>query len=360
MNTAVYVFVRICIDHGDIPLGVHDGIDGLISGNIKELHWSDVSGLASQGGAFLGIKPTLPTGKFEEIVKQIKEFRINGFVFMGGFRAFEAGVQFIEQRNIYPELCIPLVVIPVSISNNVPGTEYSLGCDTSLNEITVICDQLRQSAQGTRDRVFVIEIRGGYCGYLSTMAGLASGSDVTYISEENFTVSNIQEDVQRMILKMNSGVKKGLVICNENCSTNLNSDFIHRLYSEEGKNNFSCRLNVLGHNQEGGSPSPFDRYYAAVIASKCYQWLVDQLEGNADCSNENQCDTCRSASLIGMISERYKFTPLVDLFDQADFEKRMPKSQWWLNLRPVLKILSHYTTLEDLSQLSEDSCHCED
>lgn len=34
-----------------------------------------------------------------------------------------------------------------------------------------ICDRIRQSAQGTKRRVFVIETMGGYCGYLATLAG---------------------------------------------------------------------------------------------------------------------------------------------------------------------------------------------
>lgn len=52
-----------------------------------------------------------------------------------------------EAREKYPELCIPMVMIPSTISNNVPGTEFSLGADTALNEITEICDRIRQSAQ---------------------------------------------------------------------------------------------------------------------------------------------------------------------------------------------------------------------
>ena len=34
-----------------------------------------------------------------------------------------------------------------------------------------ICDRIRQSAQGTKRRVFIIETMGGYCGYLATVAG---------------------------------------------------------------------------------------------------------------------------------------------------------------------------------------------
>lgn len=40
-----------------------------------------------------------------------------------------------EARSKYDAFCIPMVVIPCTISNNVPGTDFSLGADTALNEI---------------------------------------------------------------------------------------------------------------------------------------------------------------------------------------------------------------------------------
>ena len=44
-----------------------------------------------------------------------------------------------EVRDKYREFCIPMVVIPATVSNNVPGTDFSLGCDTALNAITEVC-----------------------------------------------------------------------------------------------------------------------------------------------------------------------------------------------------------------------------
>jgi 6-phosphofructokinase 1 len=53
-------------------------------------------------------------------------------------QAYQAGLQMHEARSEHPEFCIPIVVIPSTISNNVPGTDFSLGCDTALNEITEV------------------------------------------------------------------------------------------------------------------------------------------------------------------------------------------------------------------------------
>lgn len=55
-----------------------------------------------------------------------------------------------------------------------------------------ICDRIKQSATGTKRRVFVAETMGGYCGYLATLAGLASGADAAYIYEEKFNVLDLK------------------------------------------------------------------------------------------------------------------------------------------------------------------------
>lgn len=39
----------------------------------------------------------------------------------------------MEARGQYEELCIIMCVIPATISNNVPGTDFSLGSDTAVN-----------------------------------------------------------------------------------------------------------------------------------------------------------------------------------------------------------------------------------
>ena len=54
-----------------------------------------------------------------------------------------------------------------------------------------------------------------------------------------------------------------------------------RLYSEEGKDKFSVRQNILGHMQQGGFPSPFDRNVATKMAAKTVGWLCDQLQSCA-------------------------------------------------------------------------------
>lgn len=43
-----------------------------------------------------------------------------------------------DARKQYQEFCIPIIVIPVTYSNNVPGTDFSLGADTALNQVVKV------------------------------------------------------------------------------------------------------------------------------------------------------------------------------------------------------------------------------
>jgi len=44
----------------------------------------------------------------------------------------------VQAREKFEELCIPIVVVPATVSNNVPGSDFSIGADTALNTITMV------------------------------------------------------------------------------------------------------------------------------------------------------------------------------------------------------------------------------
>lgn len=73
-----------------------------------------------------------------QIAARFREYKLHSLLLVGGFEAYHSLVQLYEARGKYPEFCIPMVVIPATISNNVPGSDFSLGCDTALNEIVEV------------------------------------------------------------------------------------------------------------------------------------------------------------------------------------------------------------------------------
>lgn len=53
-------------------------------------------------------------------------------------QAFTGSLEMIDGRAKFEELCIPICVIPATVSNNVPGSDFSIGADTALNTITMV------------------------------------------------------------------------------------------------------------------------------------------------------------------------------------------------------------------------------
>ncbi|XP_029384487.1 ATP-dependent 6-phosphofructokinase, platelet type isoform X1 [Echeneis naucrates] len=350
MNAAVRSAVRVGISEGHKMFAVSDGFEGFYKGQIKEIKWADVGGWTGQGGSLLGTKRTLPAKHLEKIAEQMRKHNINALLVIGGFEAFESLLQLYEARGTYEELCIPMCMLPATISNNVPGTDLSIGADTALNAIVETCDRIKQSASGTKRRVFIIETMGGYCGYLASVGGLAAGADAVYIYEEPFDIKDLQANVEHLTEKMKTTIQRGLVLRNENSNDNYTTDFIYQLYSEEGRGVFDCRKNVLGHMQQGGAPSPFDRNFGTKISAKAMQWISKKLvetfrndEGRVFANTEDSC------CLLGMRRRALVFQPVVQLKDETDFVHRIPKEQWWLKLRPLMKILAKYKTSYDVS-----------
>ncbi|XP_075562523.1 ATP-dependent 6-phosphofructokinase, platelet type isoform X6 [Pelecanus crispus] len=297
MNAAVRAAVRVGITEGHKMFAVIDGFEGFARGKIKEISWGDVGGWTGQGGSILGTKRTLPAKYLEKIADQMRTNNINALMVIGGFET---------------------------------------------------CDRIKQSASGTKRRVFIIETMGGYCGYLANMGALAAGADAAYIFEEQFDIRELQANVEHLTEKMKTSIQRGLVLRNENCNENYTTDFIYQLYSEEGKGVFDCRKNVLGHMQQGGAPSPFDRNFGTKIAAKAMQWISKKLKETYR-KGKVFANTDDSVCLLGMRRRNLVFQPVAELKNETDFVHRIPKEQWWLKLRPLMKILAKYKTSYDVS-----------
>ncbi|XP_019363726.1 PREDICTED: ATP-dependent 6-phosphofructokinase, platelet type isoform X2 [Gavialis gangeticus] len=350
MNAAVRSAVRVGITEGHRMFAINDGFEGFAKGQIKTVSWGDVGGWTGQGGSILGTKRTLPAKYLEKIADQMRTYNINALMVIGGFEAYLGLLELSAAREKYDEFCVPMVMVPATVSNNVPGSDFSIGADTALNTITDTCDRIKQSASGTKRRVFIIETMGGYCGYLANMGGLAAGADAAYIFEEKFDIRELQANVEHLTEKMKTSIQRGLVLRNENCNENYTTDFIYQLYSEEGKGVFDCRKNVLGHMQQGGAPSPFDRNFGTKISAKAIQWISKKLvETYRKEEGKVFANTDDTVCLLGMRRRNLVFQPVAELKGETDFVHRIAKEQWWLKLRPLMKILAKYKTSYDVS-----------
>ena len=191
MNTAVRAAVRLGLDQGHIMLAVSNGFEGLAEGEVKEMEWTSVNGWASVGGSVLGTSRKVPKGKdMYAIARTIENHRIEAMLVIGGWNAYEGVYSMFNERANFPAFNIPIVCLPASINNNLPGSEFSIGADTALNNIVEALDKIKQSAVATR-RCFVVEVMGHWCGYLALMGALATGAERFYLPEEGITIQQL-------------------------------------------------------------------------------------------------------------------------------------------------------------------------
>lgn len=329
MNTAVRAAVRMAIDQGHTVYAVHNGFEGLITGDMEEFSWMDVHGWGSMGGTKLGVsRKVLTNREMYSIARTLETAEIEGLLVVGGWSAYEAAYKIYSQRDLFPAFNIPMICLPASIDNNLPGSELSVGADTALNSIVEVLDKIKQSAVATR-RCFVVEVMGGYCGYLAQMSGLASGAERVYMNEEGVKLADLEVDLNQMITEFRQGKRISLVIRNEKANPLYTADFMAALFEEEGHELFDVRATVLGHMQQGGNPSPFDRIQATRLATRCVEFLTREAEENS-----------QRGAFIGVQGGSIKIHDMEDYPRMIDAEHQRQKEQWWLELRPLVRQLS--------------------
>ena len=328
MNNSVRTAVRLALDRGDTPLAVQNGFLGLRDGDIKEMSWMDVSGWVSDGGAEIGTNRYVPSGAaIAQIARQVAAHRIDGLLMAGGWAGYEAAHELHRHRQHYSALNIPIVCMPMTINNDVPGTELSIGSDTALNGIMTDVDKIRQSAVASR-RVFVVEVMGRDCGYIALLSGLATGAERIYLPEEGITLDDLTSDVHSLAEGFRSGKRLGLIIRSENADSVYTTGFITSLFQKKGGELFDARQAILGHVQEGGDPSPFDRIQATRLTARSIEYLAEQLESGSTAS-----------AMIGYQSGRLQFTDLTSYPTLIDQDAQRPIEQRWMDCRALAAIM---------------------
>ena len=329
MNSAVRAAVRIGLDLGHTMLGIGHGFEGLIKGDIREMEWMSVNGWSGLGGSELGTNRKVPDGKeLYAIARNMEKESIQGLLMIGGWTGYQAAHKLYETRRTFPAFNIPMVCLPATINNNLPGSELSIGSDTALNNIVEAVDKIKQTAVALR-RCYVVEVMGRQCGYLAMMSGLATGAERVYLNEEGVKLRDLLADLDQLIAGFKQGKRLGLLIRNENANPIYTTGFMCSLFEEEGGELFDVRQTILGHVQQGGDPSPFDRVQATRLAVRCVDYLIEEAGKEEP-----------ESAFVGLKAGKIQFHPLEDLMRMMDEAHGRPKKQWWMDLRPIAKLLA--------------------
>ncbi|KAF2738095.1 6-phosphofructokinase [Polyplosphaeria fusca] len=348
MNAATRAAVAYCFARGHQPVALHNGFPGLIRhhsdkplGAVRDMTWLEAEAWASKGGSEIGTNRGLPSEDLETVANVFGTYNIQALFVVGGFEAFTAVSELRKGREHYKAFKIPMVVLPATISNNVPGTEYSIGSDTCLNALITYCDACRQSASASRRRVFVIETQGGESGYIATVAGLSIGAMAVYTPEDGISLKMLDRDIDHLrdVFLQDKGQNRAgkILLVNEKASKTYSVSIIADMIAEAGKGKFESRHGVPGHFQQGTTPSPMDRVRAVRFAVKS----VQHIETFAGMSKKDIDEDDMSCVVIGIKGAKVLFSPMEKVEKkETDWKLRRPKDEFWIDLKNIVDMLS--------------------
>jgi phosphofructokinase-like protein len=273
LNAVIRAVERAGVKYDFETLGIRNGWQGLIDGDVEPLTDFSVSGILPKGGTILGTSRTDPlktTSDFQKIKNNIKKYGIHALVVIGGDGTLSAARDVAQQG-------IPLVGIPKTIDNDLSGTDMSFGFDTAVSTVTEAIDRLHTTAE-SHHRIIVVEVMGRNVGWIAVAAGIAGGADAILIPEVHFTMEGV---CNKLRARYDAGKKFSIVVIAEGVHLkdlglpavpeNERDECGHEKFvgigNILGKELEHClgietRVTILGHVQRGGSPTAFDRILA--------------------------------------------------------------------------------------------------
>jgi 6-phosphofructokinase 1 len=116
MNAATRQAVRFCHNRGHLPIGIHNGFEGLLDDNVTELSWLRVDTWTTRGGSELGTNRTLPSEDLGQVAAGFQRHSLDALLIIGGFEAYHSVMIMEQARAAYPSFQIPMIHLPATIS----------------------------------------------------------------------------------------------------------------------------------------------------------------------------------------------------------------------------------------------------
>jgi len=262
MNACIRAVVRKAIYHGLEVIGIKRGFSGFIEADMEPMSLSSVADIIQRGGTILRTARSdqflTPEGR-ARAYENVKRFGIQGLVVIGGDGSFRGA------RSFNREYGLPVVGVPATIDNDIPGTDQTIGFDTAVNTAIEAINKIRDTAT-SHERAFIIEVMGRQSGFIALAAGLAGGAESILIPERSFDYDEICE---KLVRGFHRGKLHSIIVVAEGVSGGL--DVARKIKERTG---FDTKVTILGHLQRGGSPSAADRILASRLGARAVELLM--------------------------------------------------------------------------------------
>jgi 6-phosphofructokinase 1 len=262
MNAALRAVVRTGIYHNIRMMGIKQGYDGLINGNIDDMELSSVADIIHRGGTILRTARSeefVTAAGLKKALNVIDVFNIDGLVVLGGDGTFR-GAKALSDAGV------PTIGIPCTIDNDLAYTDYTVGFFTAVETVVEAISKIRDTSF-SHGRTNIVEVMGRNCGDIALYSGLAGGAGSIIVPELDFDIDKICEKALRA---KNRGKLHNIIILAEGVG---NPYEIAEAMTD--KTGLETKVTVLGYLQRGGTPVTIDRIIASEMGRKAVELLME-------------------------------------------------------------------------------------
>ncbi len=264
MNAAIRAVTRLALYKGIEVMGIYNGYQGLIEGNVKPLTERDVSFIINRGGTMLYSARSKEFRQWEGVMKaaaSCDKFGIDGIVTIGGDGTFRGAVDLTNAG-------VPCIGIPGTIDNDIASTEATVGFDTAMNTVIQLVDKLRDTSE-SHSRCTVVEVMGREAGDIALQTAIALGA-VTAVTKE--IPVDFDHVISKMVAARKSGKRNFIIVTSEGMGKDYGEELSKMI---EDRSGIETRFARLAHIQRGGAPTLRDRVLATQMGCAAVENLVD-------------------------------------------------------------------------------------
>lgn len=118
-----------------------------------------------------------------EVIKNLDFLGIDYLIPIGGDDTLSYAVRLFREG-------VPVVAIPKTMDNDVPGTDYCIGFSTCVTRTIMMTNILRTTA-GSHERFLVLEVFGRYAGFTAMIPTMAGAANRCVIPEYTFDIEKL-------------------------------------------------------------------------------------------------------------------------------------------------------------------------
>jgi ATP-dependent phosphofructokinase / diphosphate-dependent phosphofructokinase len=307
LNPAIKGLVYRASEHDIKVVGLYDGWRSLLNpvGDVLALDRNVVRRWDRDGGTNLGSSRTNPfqatTGAGErvdrshEVEENIARLGLDAVVACGGEDTLGVAAR-LHARGVR------VVGIPKTIDKDLAGTDYTLGFDTALRNVTDVIERSRTPA-GSHGWVQVIEVMGRHAGHLALWSGVAGNADLILIPEHPFRYEKIFSHLRERLgdttapRRDRTQPRYSVIVVAEGATAEdgelVTLDDRHDAFGHarlggiaevlarriRAETPYDARAAMLGHPQRGGMPSPIDRIMGMMFGARAADALAEGEHG---------------------------------------------------------------------------------